>query len=372
MITKKKKNIVLIAPLGNPTGRPRLYKFIEILSHDSDIEYWGWARSAADRIADKAVIKQRNILYGGGFRNWFVYALYPVWILVVFLNLIIFRPKKVIAMGLETSSACYLASLFINFDYIYDDPDRLLMVANIPTSIKGMLTHFEKLVSEKSSFHIIPSRSRYNYHSKKFFVLQNTPTRSQYQYALRKKRAKPKGFVVYVNGLLTDSRGLSVIASAASKLINIDQKINFIVASKGHDTSADYFFSLSNVNYLGELSPNDALSYYPISDVVLTFYDPSYEINRYAMPNKWGDALCFGTKIIVNKECVTAKSVIKAGNAKSVTYADCDELVSLIVQMARNTSTESNCLDHQNKMAKDFIFFDDATKLVLDSFVSVS
>ena len=150
----------------------------------------------------------------GGFRNRFVYALYPVWILMVFLNLIIFRPKKVIAMGLETGSACYLASLFFDFDYIYDDPDRFVLVFSMPKFVKCILIRFEKLVSERSALHIIPSTLRYDYHSEKFFVLQNTPTRAQYEYALRKKRTRPKGFIVYVNGLLTDSRGLAVITKS--------------------------------------------------------------------------------------------------------------------------------------------------------------
>lgn len=365
------KNVVLIAPLGNPNRRPRLHKFIEILNDDGGVEFWGWARSKVDRVAGQDTFSQRNILYGGGFRNRFVYALYPIWILMVFLNLVIFRPKKVIAMGLETGSACYLASLFININYIYDDPDRFVLVFNMPTFVKRILTRFERLVSEKSELHIIPSTLRYDYHSEKFFVLQNTPTRVQYEYALRKKRTRSKGFIVYVNGLLTNTRGLAVITNAASKLSYINSEISFIVASKGHEKSAEQFFSLSNVNYLGELSPNDALSYYPVTDVVLTFYDPCVQINRYAMPNKWGDAQCFGTKIIVNRECLTAKSIIESGNAVSVTYGDCDELVFKLIKLAEGNMSNSSYSDHQNKMNGNFDFFDDASKLVLDQFVSL-
>jgi glycosyltransferase involved in cell wall biosynthesis len=364
------KDLVLVAPLGNPTRRPRLHKFIEILNDDGGVEFWGWARSKVDRVSGQTTVNQRNILYGGGFRNRFVYALYPVWVVMVFLNLIIFRPKKVIAMGLETSSACYLASFFFSFDYIYDDPDRFVLVVGMPKSVKRALTLFEAAISKKSRFHIIPSTSRYDYKSEKFLVLQNTPTRAQYEYVLGQERAKPSGFVVYVNGLLTKSRGLSSIARAASQLCNSNPEINFIVASKGHDLSAEQFFSLSNVNYLGELSPNEALSYYPISDVVLTLYDPCIEINRYAMPNKWGDALCFGTKIIVNKHTFTAKSIVELGLAEEVTYGDCDELVMLLTRLAEHAASKPRHSDHQIEWPPDFVFFDDASKTFLDRFMS--
>ena len=59
------KDVVLVAPLGNPTRRPRLHKFIEILNDDGGVEFWGWARSEVDRVAGQATLSQRNILYGG-------------------------------------------------------------------------------------------------------------------------------------------------------------------------------------------------------------------------------------------------------------------------------------------------------------------
>lgn len=366
----EKKKVVLVAPLGNPNRRPRLHKYISILRGFGEVEYWGWARAEADRVADKTSILQRNILFGGGFRNRFVYALYPLWTLMVFLNLIIFRPKKVIAMGLETASACYLASFIFDIDYIYDDPDRFVLIINMPSLIKRFLTEFEKLISRTSAMHIIPSVSRYDYQSHKFFVLQNTPTRAQYEYALARKPNRPDGFVVYVNGLLTESRGLRFITEAAIELSATNASVIFIVASKGHDVTARRFFSLPNVTYLGELSPNDALSYYAVSDVVLTFYDPCVDINRYAMPNKWGDALCFGTKIIVNQECLTAKWLIEVGSAEAVRFGDSRELVLKLRELAEYSKSNSSWRDHNNKTAGEFAFFDDASRDALHQFVS--
>ena len=76
-------------------------------------------------------------------------------------------------------------------------------------------------------------------------------------------------------------------------------------------------------------------------------------------------------KIIVNIECLTAKSVVESGNAEAVTYGDCDELVSKLIELANHTALNLSYSDHRNKMTADFVFFDDASKLVLDQFVSV-
>lgn len=69
------------------------------------------------------------------------------------------------------------------------------------------------------------------------------------------------------------------------------------------------------------------------ADVVSLMYDPAVEINRYAAPNKYFEALMLGKPVICAQGMHLAEEVVRAGCGISVPYGDAAELRKGIAQL---------------------------------------
>lgn len=251
---------------------------------------------------------------GGGYNNSINKVMYIPWMVLVFVRLLFTSKATVWALGLETAFPAVLASYIRRHKVIFDDADRLVLLFNFRGLLLRLLRLIEKFTSSSSTFHIIPSRSRYDYESEKFLELKNLPTSNNIEAAklieipgdiLDKINGK---VVVYANGWLADTRGALFIVDLIKSIMASSLSGRVIILLAGRIDSDLLRCNIDDVCcvLLPEMKYEQALSYYKVSDYVLTLYDPAIEINKFAEANKWGDALAFGVTPVVNKEVVSA------------------------------------------------------------------
>lgn len=335
------KQITIIAPLPAPIRRQRLAKMIpQYQALGVSVRFRGW-----DRIRGEAgrwkwsgkPIDEAPILTGGGHNTRLARAMYPIWIIRVFLFVLFASGRQTFhCLGWETAFPAMLAALVRRHRIIFDDADRFSMILGLKGAIRLVIVALEDWTATRAVLHIIPSRSR---HPKVFntdFVLPNTPTNADIDVATASAVTKPSRFVVYVNGWLPKTRGLLFIADGFRRFAQGRSDVSLLIAGFIPDEFRTIVTEIEHVIYKGELPQSEALALYKISDVLLTFYDPAVEINRHAESNKWGDALCFGVPFVVNSEVYTAREFIDAGVAFTLPYGDVDALAALLSDLCEN------------------------------------
>ena len=346
MKAKPRQTVFMIAPLGDPSRRVRLAKVISLLrdGHDRDIVYAGWAREKSEPLGRniEGVVASHRLLSGGGYRSRFTRPLYLLWIMKVFFFLLWRAPREVYALGLETALPAWMASrIRPRIRYIFDDADRLLTFWTVPGWAYKLILFFEKRTSKASVYHIVPTFGRYEYENARMIEISNLPNEDQID-AAQSIEAFPRNdkLNVYVNGWLDPTRGLNLLDGAAARLIERGRDdIVFNVAIGRLTEERPAFFSRPNVNHLGSLTHVESLAEYRRNQLVVTFYDPAIRVNRFAVPNKWGDAIVMGTPIIANSEVETARSLLDAGAAFAIPFHDGEALAELLVALKDNPGT---------------------------------
>ncbi len=375
------KTVVIIAPHGEPGKRVRLAKMIRILKkrYHHDISYWGWRRTPDDTLGINldGIIESRTLLSGGGFSSALTRFYYLVWMLRVFFMLLWHAPQRIYCLGLETALPAWAASrLRRRIKYIFDDADRLVLLWNLPKPVEKMIIVLEQQVSQNAIIHIVPTLERYNYRTSKLYEIANMPEQGQVDEA--KHSAVPKQdnrLHVYVNGWLNKSRGLDLINHAAKILErdNCNDIVFNVAINTGRKTNDQLdFLERRNVNHLGYLSHTQSLAQYLANNVVVTFYDPAIRINRYALPNKWGDAIAMDTPIILNEGIETAASLITAGIALTVPFDDPDALVALLRNLHRDDTQLITSRGAITNVKDNYKPFDEAIIPVMTAFLKTS
>lgn len=373
--------VVLIAPHGEPGKRVRLAKMISVIKkrYNYDIAYWGWRRTLNDKVgADlDGIDESRTLLAGGGFRSILARFYYLAWMFQVFIAVLWHAPQRVYCLGLETALPVWIAScLRQKISYIFDDADRLVLLWNLPKPIEKFITALERRVSRDAVTHIVPTLERYDYRTTKLYEIANLPEKCQVEEACHSAKTKQDDRLhVYVNGWLNKSRGLEVIDHTAEILEreNCNDIVFNVAINAGRTTGVlSNFLKRCNVNHLGYLSHTESLAQYPANDVVVTFYDPAIRINRYALPNKWGDAIAMCTPIILNEGIETAAPLITAGMALTVPFDDPNAFVALLRELHNDNSRLVISRKAIDKVKDNYKSFDEAIIPVLTAFLEGS
>jgi len=372
-----RESVVLIAPSGEPGKRVRLAKVIRIMkdNYGHEVAYWGWRRLPDETLGAgmHGVAESRALLAGAGHRNALARLYYLAWMIRVFVALVVRAPRRVYCLGLETALPAWAASrLRSRISYVFDDADRLVMLWSLPALVEKLIGFLERRVSAVSVAHIVPTLERYDYRTNKLHEIGNTPEREQVEEARRLAGARRDDRLqVYVNGWLNNSRGLALIDGAAERLDREgEQKVVFNVAVGRVTGPEKGFLSRGNVNHLGSLTHTQSLAEYLANDVVLTFYDPAVRVNRYALPNKWGDAVAMGTPIILNEGIRTARVLVASGAAFVVPFDDPVALATLLRTLHSDPDRLASARAAIAGMADAYVPFDEAIRPVMASFFS--
>jgi len=346
------KNIKIVAPLSSLSERTRLYK-LTLFLHDGlgykDITHVGWERIPGEREEKRFDfnIHKKIILNGGGYGSGKVKWLYFMWMIKTFFYCFKFGKKDIVwALGFESAFPVMLVSKIKGFKVVFDDADRFSMIYKFPSIIDKILKFLEKKTSRNVAYHVVPGDARYQFKSKKFYVLKNTPSESQIEKAkqISENLEKPASFVININGWLGSGRGMKEALTLVNRLENEDLKI--LLIGKLDCEAAEKLAEHKNVIYKGKLSNAETLANYFLSDLVFTYYDPKLEINQYAESNKWGDAIKTNIGIIVNEEVKSAKFIKENKLGIIVPYNDTEALINeiqaLLADDAKLATLKSN------------------------------
>lgn len=348
----------VIAALPCAKKRIRLKKLIEYKnSQQEKVYFYGWNREDNIDKLNEEFYQRDFLLTGGGFVNNKARLMYFLWFFVVLKKCLSFSKDDLIwAMGFESAFPAIIASKIKGFKVIFDDADRFSYLFSKQNIIISGIKYLEYLSSKYSYLHIIPCFERYEFKTKSMRILKNTPDKIDSEESkkilfsskvlnFRKKYIN----IIYVNGWLTDTRGMKQIF----ELSNYDD-IGILIAGRIDSNYIQNIVEKENVLYLGEIPSIEALSLYIYSDYVFTYYDPKIKINRFAESNKWGDAIEMKTPILVNKEVMTANFLRENKVCLSYAYNDIYGLYQGIL-----TSDKSKMRINIEKLSNKFGYFDD-------------
>lgn len=308
------------------------------IAEGARIAFHGWERlnGEAKEFAWRApAVSEATILRGGGYASKRARAMYPLWMIAVFLRTLSLGQRQTIfCLGWETAFPALIAARFTKSLIIFDDADRFSLLFKLPRLLNHMLQRLEHWASREAWIHIVPGFSRYEWRSDNMLALRNTPLRKDFEAARAKNGCtRESRLVIYANGWLGETRGAPIFLALAERLRSKDLPVQIVIAGRVDSAAGEALIAHPLVSYHGELDQLDALALYVDSDVVLTYYDPAIPINRKAESNKWGDCVYFGVPFIVNSEVETAESLVNAGAAFAAPYHDIDALENLISQL---------------------------------------
>ncbi len=367
----KNKEMIVIFPLSVVAHRTRLVKLVSIASDlGLSLSTWSWERNKGEHNTELPIkLNNRKILLkGGGYNSKWIKLYYPLWMVSVFFQLILHRPKNpVYCLGFETAFPAWVASKIFKTQYIFDDADRFSMIVRLPSPVNKLVKFLERKTSEGSLINIIPGYERYEFNNNKQTILKNMPDSQALEKSKKVTVKRPLAkLVIYVNGWMGETRGLPIVLELAKRSLKSKANIHFIAAGNAPDNSASSFVALPNVTYLGSLENHEALAWYRVSDFIFTYYDPAVEINRYAESNKWGDALTLGVPIIVNTEVTTAKFLRESKVCISVPYHDVNALEEALISILNDTSLLENMKKNIPIIHSETQFFDRGMKAILE------
>lgn len=351
------ESIKIIIRESNINERVRLSKILQFYQdNDYDIELWKKAGTQKSDIPEKIITKTRK-------RKSIEYVL---WMTGLFFRLL-FRRKTtpIFVSGFESAIVVYFVSLFRGGSYIFDNPDNFYQSKNLPSTLKKMIFNIERKIIKRSKITIVPDEMRikgYNLPREHFLTIRNFPSRVDVENSLKIVAPKDKKLVIYMNGWLVPTRGLQMITTFVQKLQpNLDLKIKIAGKKEG----LDEILKSPYVEYLGVVNAMTSLGNYHNSDVILTFYDPSIEINRNASPNKWGDALVTETIPILNNGIQTTGMYFPKGGYITVDYDDSEGLHKLIMDIYE----DDTILENKRKELKENpkYFWEDQMQKILNN-----
>ncbi|MCL1044145.1 hypothetical protein L2737_02205 [Shewanella electrodiphila] len=285
---------------------------------------------------------------------------YFLWMIKVFLFASLSKEKYFICSRFENAFPLFLVSLFKNISYLYADRDNLHSTYKWPSIIKKVIYKIECLVAARAKIHLVPGLSRNFTSLNNVRIISNKPSRSLYNKAKlifnSRDNNLDESYVVYINGWITKNRGLHQISDAI--VSKYSKKVKFLIAGDATSMSNE-LLTLDNVNYLGRLSNEEALSFYFESHLVISLYDPSIKINRLAEPNKWWDCVLSQTPFISNFGVSTVERYNDLVEFHLIDYKTPYSLFEAIEKVSKINRTKKpvklNCFKFWDDEMKDII-----------------
>ena len=145
----------------------------------------------------------------------------------------------------------------------------------------------------------------------------------------------PQGeFRIFAGGALGRARGLEFLLQAARSA-----SVRIVSAGRLTDDFARNVFCRDPlVDYLGLLTPENAMRWLADCHVSVAFYAPGPRINCLAAPSKVYDALCVGRPILVSAESEIADWVEQSELGHKIPYGDGQGLAARIEQLKARQS----------------------------------
>jgi glycosyltransferase involved in cell wall biosynthesis len=300
---KNVRNIIVIFGSAIPSVRTsKLIKTFE--KWGFEVTCWVWSRYKTNiKKLHHMDAKYRVLMIGGGEANRWLIFYYPLWMLIVFVNLLFNKPSLVYAANFDSALPCAIASLFYPLSFIYDNQDTFYLRYSFPFILVRILVFFERIILARARLVLVPDANRITSVEEPFrskiVIIYNCPE----DMSIRANQSQSNNLRVFLSGYLTRDRGVHLLLTAAEQLTDIE----IIVAGYSPDKELlEEIIRHPKVRFYGYVSQQDALALCHQCDVVFSFYEPSTEIYLRAASNKWFDAMMASKPILTNQEIINA------------------------------------------------------------------
>ena len=270
------------------------------------------------------------------------------------------QPSDVISM-----IPCAALRPILRFGFVVDVRDPVRSISEHWGWKAGMLGIVESVGLRMAQRVVICDKHRRRFvptsvlHKERDLVIRNLPdTDAGY-------RAKPidgAALKVCFSGYINSRRGVGMLMGALEQCPFVQLHV---VGSSSEPGLEDALAEHPQVIMHGRVSRNKALCLMADCSLAALLYDPSVELNRYASPNKYYEALMLGVPILTCDGTPMASEVRKEQCGFAITYDDIDALAECFQQLRSDPATWKQSSVNARQLYEDSYRWEhDAAKLV--------
>lgn len=282
----------------------------------------------------------RGLIALGCFQLWVAY------------HLLRLRPKAVQTLDFECVWPTVCVGFLVRAYRIYDMRDPFAYSHNFPPLVRRILYTLDWMAMGLCNAFIIPSAERHGYlgvwgRSKRpvVVVLNTCPDESA---------ELPETFLLHTNAIKIAYLGFLSATRAGELLVDFvdsqDGTVHLFIAGSVRPGLLSEKIQRSRFSkLLGQVPRLEALAVMRHSHAVSLLYDPDIPVNRMAAPNKFYEALCVGTPVIVARGMSIAEEVESHGLGWVVEYGNEHDLLDLTSDAADAklmTAMRCRCREH--------------------------
>lgn len=218
----------------------------------------------------------------------------------------------------------------LKFDVVYDIADFVeTFHSPIPKSIRKMVKKLSERIMEYARFIIIPDENRLinipaNCHEKTVIINNSIdPPKETRDYPVNVHKSMLN---IFYYGALSKDRGIELLLKQKNVALWFAGKGELQDDIKAHANKYD------TIHYLGYLGFEETLSVASQMDIIYMVYDPNYQHNQIASPNKLYEALYLGKPCIV-AEHTSVDTFVEKYDIGYVTKFDEHNLQNVIAEI---------------------------------------
>lgn len=247
------------------------------------------------------------------------------------------RPTLIHISDFEIGVFGVLAGRLLGARVVYNIHDNLAERYRVGAMVRRMLAILEGCVVLLANRTMVPEPFRKDllprWSRSRVVVARNSPGDPGRSAPVGPRRPP----VVLFAGWLDWGRGLRELLALAR-----GGQISLVLAGDGDPDIRRVAEGTPNTQYLGFIGHAQIIRLTAEADYVAAFYDPARPINRYAASNKIAEALAVGRPVLTNTEVMVSKSLLSAGSAIVLPYAELPRLGELLAKV--DLSAEYNQL----------------------------
>lgn len=313
----------------------------------------------------KDEIEFEYLVRGYGESNWTLLIGYSVWVACVVLRLLRARVDLVHVFEMESGLAVAITAALRKLVYIYDVQDNYELRHKWPLPVLALIRVIDHHVVQRAAWLIVPDTSRltgvFSDFRDKAVIIPNCPPDDGCNGP--REPSLVESVRVLAMGHLAERRGIRLLLQAAQELPGVKILVagSFPRPELERETRA-----CPSVEYLGWVNWKEAIGLGRRVDVIFTFYDPQYTVNRLANAQKWYDAMMSSTPVLVNREVLASKWLEAAGVAYVCEYSTAG-IVSALQEIKRNKTEARLRGERARRMFESEFNWDNMSKRLLSA-----
>lgn len=283
----------------------RLHRYFAVLEHQGLAWHAiAWDRTGREPEDEHCTFHRQHSPVGGGWRNlgrilrWNLFLFWALW-----------RRRGQVsvvhAVDLDTALGAVAFCWLTRTRLLYDAFDQYSDTRNLTGRVKKVCDALERFCMRRAAVVLLPDSCRIEQHGlqgwRNVVIVENVPADTAQAQTAREAAAdlplQRPWRLVYVGTLEPVNRGLEDLMAAVAAC---SQGASLVVAGTGPlaEQAAQMALQHGNIQFLGQVDPQQALQLLGSGDIVVGMYYLSSRNHRYAAPNKYYEHLMLGKPLL--------------------------------------------------------------------------